>query len=273
MRRWFLPARQLARAASLITRLAATADVYVGVALRDGDTHGGRRAISGSHLLYIECDDPHAADRIAGFAYPPTLEVFSGTPGHLHLYWRLTGRSTSAQVEDGNRRLARRLGGDLASVDIARILRPPGTLNHKHHPPRPVTLTVYRAGASYSLAELTGGLREDPHAERAAGRQSRLATSRMDRELLAIPAADYVRVLAGLVPDRVGKVRCPFHRDRTPSLQLYEDGGFYCFGCKRGGTIFDFAAHLWGMTPRQRGFIELRSQLAATFALTGDPRS
>jgi len=272
MRRWFMPAQDLAGTARLISRLAPIADVYVGVALRDGAIHGGRRAISGSHLLYIECDDRHTADRIAGFDCPPTLEVLSGTPGHLHLYWQLTGRATSAQVEDGNRRLARRLGADLASVDIARILRPPGTLNHKHNPPRPVTLTVHRAGTRYSLAELTDELPEDPHAARAASRQSRLAASRLDRGLLAIPAADYVRVLAGLAPDRSGKVRCPFHPDRTPSLQLYEDGGFYCFGCRRGGTIFDFAAHLWGITPRQQGFIELRSRLATTFVVAGGLR-
>ena len=81
------------------------------------------------------------------------------------------------------------------------------------------------------------------------GVRGRAGAHPLDRELLAIPAAEYVRVLAGRSPNREGKVCCPFHADSHPSLQLYPDGGFYCFGsgCRRGGTIFDFAAHLWGI--------------------------
>lgn len=272
MRRWFVPVHRVADAARLITRRALTADVYVGVALRDGDTHGGRRAISGSHLLYIECDTPNAADRAGSFAYPPTMEISSGTPGHLHLYWRLTERANNEQVEGANRRLARRLGGDMASVDIARVLRPPGTFNYKHDPPTPVTLAEFRAGARYTLAQITAALPTEQPLAPVGGRGSRLARSPVERDLLAVPAAEYARVLAGLAPDRAGKIRCPFHPDRTPSLQLYADGGFFCFGCRRGGSIFDFAANLWGITPRERGFIELRSRLAAVFTAAGGDR-
>jgi hypothetical protein len=271
MRRWFVPVDRVADAAWLITRVALTADVYVGVALRDGNIHGGRRAISGSHLLYIECDDPKAADRAASFAYPPTMEIASGTSGHLHLYWRLTARANNEQVEDANRRLARGLGGDMASVDIARILRPPGTFNYKHDPPRPVTLTEFRAGARYPLSQITAALPTERPLAPVGGRGARLALSPVERDLLAVPAAEYARVLAGLAPDRAGKVRCPFHPDRTPSLQLYADGGFFCFGCRRGGSIFDFAAHLWGITPREQGFTELRSRLTTLFTPPGDP--
>jgi hypothetical protein len=272
MRRWFLPAGRLPDAARLITSLALTADVYVGVALRDGNIHGGKRAISGSHLLYIECDDPNAADGAGSFAYPPTMEIASGTPGHLHLYWRLTETATGAQVEDANRRLARQLGGDMASVDIARILRPPGTLNYKHDPPTPVTLTVFRAGARYKLAQITAALPTERPPAPVGGRGARFGFSSVERDLLAIPAGEYARVLVGVAPDRAGKIRCPFHPDRTPSLQLYADGGFFCFGCRRGGSIFDFAANLWGITPRERGFIELRSRLAAVFTAAGGHR-
>ena len=45
-------------AARRIIRMASKTDVYVGVALRDRPTDGGKDAISGSRLLYIECDDP-----------------------------------------------------------------------------------------------------------------------------------------------------------------------------------------------------------------------
>jgi hypothetical protein len=72
-----------------------------------------------------------------------------------------------------------------------------------------------------------------------------------------------VQALTGREPNRAGKVHCPFHEDRHPSLQLYEDGSWYCFGaCRRGGTIYDFAAALWSIGTKGRGFIQLRDRLA-----------
>lgn len=36
-------------------------------------------------------------------------------------------------------------------------------------------------------------------------------------------------------------VRCVFHQDRTPSLVLYADGGYNCFGCGANGqNAIDF---------------------------------
>jgi len=34
-----------------------------------------------------------------------------------------------------------------------------------------------------------------------------------------------------------GKIRCPFHTEKTPSCQLYDDGHYHCFGCKAHGWI------------------------------------
>lgn len=39
------------------------------------------------------------------------------------------------------------------------------------------------------------------------------------------------------------KIRCPFHDDGTPSLQVYEDGGWKCFGCGLWGDLFDFIGY------------------------------
>jgi len=145
-----------------------------------------------------------------------------------------------------------------------------------------VRLLQHNPNARHALPELTASLPKDPQPRQSyAPRASPSRTDRdaLDRELLAIPAAEYVRVLASLTPNRAGKVLCPFHQESRPSLQLYPDGTFYCFGrhskdhaCHKGGTIFDFAAARWGLGTRGNDFVELRRRLATTFGLTQPPR-
>ncbi len=270
MRRHFFPAQATHSLAWRISQLAPRGDVYIGVALRDDNTFGGRDAISGSRLLFIESDRHDGAQRVASFPHPPSVETASGTPGHLHLYWRLTEHASNEQAERVNRRLALELGGDPASVDIARILRPPGTLNHKHRPPQGVKLITHRPSARYALAELVSCLPDDPRPARLRPTYAaslRTGRTLLDRELLAIPAEEYVRVLVGATPNRSGKIACPFHDDRNPSLHLYADGTFACFGssCEKAGSIFDFAAAAWGIGTKGSDFLQLRRRLAETF--------
>jgi hypothetical protein len=281
MRQQFRSARQIGATAERIERLAETTEVFIGVALRDR-RRGGKAAISGSRLLYLDCDGERARDELAAFAYSPTMEVASGTPDHLHPYWCLDRRVSAVQVESANRRLAVALGADPACVDVARILRPPGTFNYKSEQPRAVRLLAYRPDARYSLAELLAGLPGDPSPLARAGRGSRRRAPRtaLELQLLAIPAAEYVRVLTGREPNLAGKVLCPFHEETNPSFQLYADGTFYCYGrhskdraCRKGGTIFDFAAALWGLGTRGRDFNELCERLAAIFHVRAASRS
>jgi hypothetical protein len=89
----------------------------------------------------------------------------------------------------------------------------------------------------------------------------RAASGELDRQLLAIPAATYVPALTGRQPNRAGKISCPFHDDRTPSLQLYDDGGWYCFACRVGGSIYDFGARLFELDTRGHQFLRLRQRL------------
>lgn len=272
----FLPARRPRETARLISRLARRTDVYVGVALRQAWKGGGAAAIAHAHLLHVDLDrgagPPEASGWLLGplssFALP-TLEVASGGLGARHLYWLLQHPVAAPQLESANRRLALHLGGDLAAVDAARLLRPPSTMSFKYWPPRPVRLIAYRQHARYTLTELTGRLPADPQPPppHTVSRPPRQARTAIDRQLLSIPAAEYVRVLAGLTPDRAGKLACPFHEDRVPSLQLYGDGSWFCFGCRRGGSVYDFAAALTGGGTRGVEFVKLREQLAATFAV------
>ena len=93
--------------------------------------------------------------------------------------------------------------------------------------------------------------------------------------LRLIPPPLYFERLTGLRAGRSGKLHCLFHDDRSPSLHVYQepDRGWYCFGCARGGSIYDLAALLWltGQSPGQplRGadFRSVRDRLLAIFKI------
>jgi len=272
MGRLFIAAHSAPGASRLIRRLAARTDVYVGACLRSRPS-GGRDAIDRSHLAFVEIDTSDALERLRAFRHRPSAIVLSGSAGHAHAYFALSAPLTVAELERANRRLAHALSGDLASVDAARILRPPSSWNHKYEPPAPVELIALDPVRQYEADALVDGLEDPPGppvGDPAPG--PRTGRTDIDRLLLAIPAAEYVRAIAGVSPNRAGKVHCPFHDDRTPSLQLYEDGTWYCFGpCRTGGSIFDFAARAWltGQSRdgklRGREFLRVRQRLAEIF--------
>jgi DNA primase len=74
-----------------------------------------------------------------------------------------------------------------------------------------------------------------------------------------------VERLTGQRVGRSRKVRCPFHEDRTPSLHVFAEPerGWYCFGCGRGGSIYDLAALLWRRETRGGDFLRVRRELEA----------
>ncbi len=38
---------------------------------------------------------------------------------------------------------------------------------------------------------------------------------------------------------------CPFHQEKSPSFTVTPDKGvYYCFGCHKGGTVFDFVMEI-----------------------------
>ena len=269
----FIPAHNLEQAAKLLRRLGPRMDTYVGVLLRDRRS-GGRDAVTRSHLVFVELDAPASERLLERSPAPASMRVASGSRGHAHAYWLLREPVSAQAAQAANRKLALRLGGDLASVDATRILRPPQTFNHKHRPPTEVRLQLLDQERSYLLEELTAGL-EDPAAKRAAGAPRQVQAPDRPRrgrrtgvgdlvheQLREIPTGEYVARLTGREPNREGKIACPFHDDRTPSLQCYPDGTWCCFGCRRGGTIFDFAGALWGLETKGHEFLQLRARLA-----------
>lgn len=43
----------------------------------------------------------------------------------------------------------------------------------------------------------------------------------------------------GIEVNRNGFCRCPFHKEKTPSMKIYKDS-FNCFGCGANGDVFKF---------------------------------
>jgi len=265
----FYEAARIELAAGAILSYGQRTDVFVGVAPRL-QRSGGKAAIRGAWVLWAECDDPIAGARLLTFDPPPTLTIASGSAGHVHSYWALRELASPAVVEQANRRLAHSLGGDPASVGVSQILRPPNTLSHKHTPPQPVELLHIARARRYSPGEVAG-LLPDPPARRAGQEGARRSLPRTTNGrpflpdwLRSIPPVVFVYELTGLQPNSDSKVPCPFHHDEHPSLHVYESD-WYCFGCRRGGSLVDFASALWGLHSRGQEALEIRERLIARF--------
>jgi len=247
------------RLAAMIGALGAKTDCYVGVCPRVRQ-EGGRDAVERCHAVWVDLDDEAAIEALEHFSPAPSMVVRSGSGRHA--YWALWPPLAPAWAEKANQRLALALGGDARSCDAARILRPPSTTNWKTGEPRPVENEHVDCNAVYEARAIVGEL-PDPPAPRRRERPP-AARPASDDPLLAIPPPVYVEALTGREVGRDSKVRCPFHDDHTPSLHAFDDleRGWTCFGCDRGGTIIDFGAALWEISPRGAGYHELRRRLA-----------
>ena len=258
MRRRFFPAEHPDRAARAILRAAPQRDVYVGAAIR-ACAEGGRAAIHWLSSFWVDADIPEAIERLAEFTPAPSIVIGSGRGQHA--YWLLEHPVDLDTGEEANRRLAQALAADPSCHDAARILRPPHTLNHGYDAPRPVTLLHFEPHDRHEPQALVDALPELSQ-QRQAPRHAR-----RDREdpLLALDPAFYVRALLGVEVGHDRKVSCPFHTDKHPSLHVYPSAaeGWHCFSCRRGGTVYDLAAPLFGLAPRGASFLRLRATLHA----------
>jgi hypothetical protein len=231
-------------------------DVYVGVLPRSR-RNGGADAVVSSRVVWVECDTPHSVDRVLSHEHPPSMVVCS-SPGRAHAYWQLTRPLEPVHVARGNRRLAHALSGDLNATDSARILRVPGTFNHKHSPPSRVFMSIFAASPAIEPAVLWKHLPDPPATAPTTSRPARPRVSDPTTDRLrALSSREYATALASR--DLTGHMmQCPFHKggqERSPSFHI---GGpdpamWFCHGCSEGGDIFRFAARLWGLD-EQREF-------------------
>lgn len=251
--------------------LGRRTDVYVGCAPRTR-RHGGRDAVSVAHALWADCDGDDAVAALGTFEPAPSIVISSGSGDNCHAYWPLCEPLAADEVEQGNRRLAHALGADPASADAARILRVPGTQNFKRLPPRAVEVVRFEIERRHNAVDVIGDLADPPQALASPpGRPVIAATG--DDPLLSISPEVYVSRLLGVDVPRHRKVTCPFHEDRHPSLHVYNSPqrGWYCYGrCRRGGSIYDLAAPLYGYATTGDEFLALRGELQRLFGI--EPR-
>jgi hypothetical protein len=137
-------------------------NLYFGVATRRDESNGTRENCLHLPSLFLDLDakgrptdDVRAAlDR---FPLRPSIVINSG--GGFHCYWLLceplSVQDDPAALASVLRRLASALGGDLAAAEPARVLRVPGSRNHKpdYETPRPVTIEEFEPSRRYNLSD------------------------------------------------------------------------------------------------------------------------
>ena len=224
----------------------------------------GKAAVAPGSVVWVDLDGELRGSELGRVgALRPHLTVHSG--GGLHCYWRLCEDCPPAEIESLNRRLCALVGGDPACTDRGRIMRLPGSFN----PRRGRWCRVLKADRSRGPLDPQQVRRalDDPEPRRPAPterRDSDHGAPGEGDELPLIAPPVYFRALCGLaVPAEGGMVKCPLpdHDDAYASLQVFAEAerGWWCFGCARGGRIYDLASLLhggsWGRELRSEAFV------------------
>ena len=122
-------------------------DCYFGVATRDG-AGGKKENIVHFPALWADVDFKNtpreiAWDLLKKFPFKPSAIVKSGGGAHVYFFLKEPAEKNEwRRIEDANKRIAYALSADTGATDAARILRVPGTLNHKYDPPRRVVVST-----------------------------------------------------------------------------------------------------------------------------------
>ena len=66
----------------------------------------------------------------------------------------------------------------------------------------------------------------------------------------------------GLTVNRNGMCKCPFHKDKNPSMKV--DKRFHCFGCQADGDVIEFTSRLFGLS-RKAAAMKLASDFGIRY--------
>ena len=103
-----------------------------------------------------------ADDAALGPDSPEPTAIVASSPGHAHLFWRLTRPISPLRAEELNRRLLLAVGADRSGWDLSQLLRPPGTRNRKYQDAPTVRLLELDPGVVYHPRELDLALPDQP---------------------------------------------------------------------------------------------------------------
>ncbi len=194
----YLPAGEVDRLVALVrARCRRGEEVFATPLTRQHPQPGRAGAILPAGVCWVDLDDPERVERLRVFAHRPHMVVASG--GGLHAYWRLSATLGEGEVEQANRKLAGALGGDLKCTDAPRIMRVPGSVNHKAGRAC-LLIHVDLARPPVDPTELLAGLADPEPAPPPADTKSLLRGAERNANDAArqVPPPLYFRVLAGV---------------------------------------------------------------------------
>jgi hypothetical protein len=160
MRQTFIALNDREHAASIAVNQGQRTDTYIGLAPRSSQS-GGLAAIPRVWCIWADCDTGDSLRRLAAFRPLPSIAIRSGSDDHVHGYWPLRDAVAPEWAKRANRRLALALTADRGATDGARIMRLPGTYNHKHAAARPVVCTRLELDV-FTIGQVVGALPDDP---------------------------------------------------------------------------------------------------------------
>jgi hypothetical protein len=221
-------------AACLALDMGHSHDVYFGAAPRQGNV-GTKEGVTRLSSIWGDLDvkDKHTIDnrveQLNGLSCSPSILVWSG--GGYHPYWFLTEQATGAhdlaRAERIMARISEGLDGD-AVHDRSRILRVPGTLNHKYDDPRPVRLVHCNLEQRYTLDQLEEMAESLPRPEKDKGFGSKANSygGKIKRDVLSDPIREGRRntVLASVA----GSLRDRGLDEETVKVVLSEVNNLRC---------------------------------------------
>ena len=105
-----------------------------------------RQFVGNPGVIYADLDGGHREDY---GDMPPSVAIYSGTPGHYHAYWFLEYPASPELWEQYAKGWSQEIGADPAGWDITQVLRVPGTINHKTG--NEVQLISFRPELTYPL--------------------------------------------------------------------------------------------------------------------------
>jgi putative DNA primase/helicase len=174
-------------------------DIYFTVNPSDEQFTGKDKPTNGSiaalNCLYAEYDVKTTGEalealliRIETINPPPSVIIGSG--GGFHAYWFLDKPFLLNTPEARKQAVALQgawpthVNGEQEVHDVSRVLRLPGTLNHKYAPPRPVVMVECDLDVTYELDYLEGLCEFEDQVIKVAFHQGRLTNTMTDAELV-----------------------------------------------------------------------------------------